>query len=262
MLRKLTKAEVPHGSRIGVLSDIHIGIHDVPAVRAAIEYLEKWGCTHVILNGDIYDCATVAPHKKKAALASLQNGSLLHEASTGRWILEWALTRPCIMGVGNHEDWINDLAVHPGLAGTYSVKSALGLPDNLEILDWGYQIRLGSLVIEHGDLFKSFGQNPAQRVLNVQPDCTTIIGHVHRESFASKTTPDEDGVMRTRAAYSTGHLSIPEEHHDYAGRAPNWQQGFSTVEVWWEGDRPRFHVDLVEIHRDRRNRPVIHRGCP
>lgn len=225
-----------------------------------VECFEAEGVDFVIGNGDVCDCGPVAPHELKARAAALANGSLLEEVATGRWLLEWMATRPNVMGEGNHEDWINDLALRTNTVGSVTVAGALGLPSNVYVLPHGYQIRLGSLVIEHGDIIlgRSMGGiNLANTILTRCPDQTTLVGHYHRMGAAYRTSPDASGILRTHAALPIGHVSIPTAHSDYAGRAPNWQQGFALIRVWYESNKPRFTVHPIEIHRTRYNKPIF-----
>jgi hypothetical protein len=228
-----------------------------------VECMDYEGTDVIIANGDIADCGPVAPHEMKARTAAATNGSLLEEMETGREYINWMRTRRlAIYGEGNHEDWINDVARRTNTVGSLSVANALGLPvgPGFEVLPQGYQIRLGSLVIEHGDIVLgrgSGGVNLARTLLNRYPTQTTVVGHYHRDDYAVRTAPDSTGVLRSHAAVCLGHLSLPDAHSEYAGRAPNWQQGFGIVRVWYDSNKPRFTVDSVEIHRDRRGRPLF-----
>jgi len=265
-VRRLTEREVPDGSIIGVLSDVHIPHHDELAVRLAIECLEDVGATHVILNGDIFDCGPASRHEGKRKRAVLDEGCLRESVAAGLWIAEWAMSRPCYYVRGNHEAWVeNYIASSPEIRGT-TPEAVMGLPEDgfgWEVFESGSRIRLGSRCWEHGDgLFKSGtgGQNPGTRVKALAPDQTTSIGHLHRKGAFFWSSEDENGVSRTRGAYLNGHLSRPEAHEDYAGTYLNWQQSFEITRVYYVDGRPRFTTDQPEIHRDKRNRPYFEYG--
>lgn len=251
------------GMKIAILNDVHIGIHDEDAVKVLIECFEREGVDFVVANGDIHDCGPVSRHAGKAALARLESGQLAEEAASGRWIVDWMATRPCIYGTGNHEDWINDLAISTGTVGTLTVSRALGLPEapGFVVAPHGYQIRFGSLVIEHGDcIFSRGGSGPANLARGIFtrfPGQTSLVGHFHRQDAAWFTSFDSAGIARSHAAFCVGHLSKIDAHIAYAGRAPNWQQGGAIVETWRDGVNKRFTVHLLEIHRDRNNRPIL-----
>jgi hypothetical protein len=255
--RLLSKAK-----KIAVFGDVHIGCHDEPAMRALIECFEREGVDLTIPNGDIHDCAAVSSHADKRAKAVIESGQLAEEAASGRWIVDWLMTRPCIYGEGNHEDWINDLALHTNTVGTVTVASALGLPvsDDFLVLPQGYQIRIGSLAIEHGDeiLGRSMGgQHLAATILRRYPAQSTVVNHFHRMDYAVHTTADHNGVPRSFSVHSLGHVSDPGAHADYAGRLPNWQQGGAIIDLWQCDGKQRYTIHPIEIHRDRRNKPVF-----
>jgi hypothetical protein len=254
----------PQVSKLAIISDVHIGIHDDAALRLLVEVFEREGCDFVVTNGDIHDCAAVSRHSGKAALARLESGQLAEEIRGGEWFVKWLQTRPCIYGVGNHEDWINDLALATGTVGTLTVSRALGLPDSsstFRVAPHGYQIRAGSLVIEHGDcIFPRSGggpQNLAGRILQLFPGQTTIVGHFHRQHAAWATHLDSAGVSRSHAAFAVGHVSLTDAHTAYAGRAPNWQQGAAIVDLWQDAGKTRYSVHLIEVHRTRYGRPIL-----
>jgi predicted phosphodiesterase len=267
LTRRLSRREVPDGSVIGVLSDIHIPGHDEEAMKLVVECCERVGATHVILNGDIADCGPSSRHEGKRKRAILDEGCLKESVAAGYWIYEWARTRPCWYVLGNHEAWVaNYIKESPELRGTATTE-LMGLPadgDGWEVLPQFSRIRLGSLNWEHGDgFFKSGdgGQNPATKIKSRAPDQTTHVGHLHRMFSLYWSTPDENGVHRTRAARGNGHLSQPEYHEEYAGTYVNWQQGFELTRVHYVDDKPRFTTSQVEIHRDGRGRAFFeHEG--
>lgn len=254
----------PSASKLAIISDVHIGIHDDQALRLLVECFEAEGCDFTLANGDIHDCACISRHPGKAALARIENGQLAEEIRGGRWFVEWLATRPGIYGEGNHEDWINDLARSAGAVGSITVASVLDLPRQLMVAPHGYQIRVGNLVVEHGDAIFPRGQGPqhlAATLLRKFPDQTTIIGHCHRQDASFATTLDSRAIARTHAAFSLGHVSQYDRHVSYAGRVPNWQQGAAIVNVWRDASKVRFTVNMLEVHRTRYGRPILeHNG--
>lgn len=251
---------------IAVLSDVHIPHHDEHAMRLVIECCEDAGATHVILNGDIADCGPASRHEGKRKRAVLDEGTLRESIAPGLWIYEWARTRPCIYILGNHERWVEDcIAQAPELKGMEAIE-LMGLPadgNGWEVLPSKGRVRLGSRTWEHGDaLFTSGtgGQSPGNRMKSLAPDQTTSVGHLHRKFSVFWSTPDEDGISRTRGAFGNGHLSVPDSHEDYAGSYANWQQSFELTRVWYDGGRPRFTTDQPEIHRDKQGRPIFEYG--
>lgn len=260
MIRKLTRAEVPGGSTIAVFHDVHIPHHDEVALRLAVECCEDVGVTHVVLNGDIADCGVSSRHEGKRARDTIELGTLAESVEPGRWFYDWARTRPCWLLRGNHEHWVEErIATDPTLAAV-TVEDLLGLPrGGWEVLDSDSRLRLGSLVMEHGhQLFPgNGGANPGMRIRSLAPNQTTLIGHLHRRFATWWTVQNDDGIPKTYAAMGGGHMSIEDRHSGYAGGYPGWQQSFEIITVWYDGDRPRFTIDQIEIHRDHRGRPIF-----
>lgn len=264
--RKLTREDVPDGSLIAVFSDIHIPYQDERALDLAIECCEALGVTHTIANGDIGDCGPASRHPEKKKRAVLDEGCLKESIAAGITYYDWLRTRPCILVRGNHEAWVEDcIETSPELKGS-TPESLMGLwedGDGWEVLPSMSRVTLGNRCWEHGDaIFPSGngGANPLARIKALVPDRTTSIGHLHRMGTAFWTTPDEDGIPRTRGAYMNGHLSIPEAHEEYAGTYTNWQQSFELTRVYYDGSRPRFTTHQVEIHRDRYGKPIFEYG--
>ncbi len=260
---RLTENEVPDGSIIAVLSDVHIPHHDAEALKLVVECCEDVGVTHVILNGDIADCGPSSRHEGKRARAVLDEGSLRESIASGLWLYEWARTRPCVYVLGNHEAWLEaQIESSPTLKGM-TPTDLMGLPgdgDGWVVLPSKSRVRLGSRCWEHGDgIFAagSGGQSPGNRLRSLAPDQTTSVGHLHRKFAVFWSSTDESGHQRTRGAYGNGHLSLPEAHEDYAGSYLNWQQSFELTRVYYVDGRPRFTTDQPEIHRDRWGRPVF-----
>lgn len=260
LVKRLSQKDIPDGTLIALFGDLHIGEHDFDAASLLVAAADREGAGVVIANGDIVNCGTVSRHPEVKAEAIRKYGELENEVDSGREFLDWLATRggKSYYGVGNHEDWINDVALYSGLGSTLSVRTALSIPDSVEVLPQGYQLRIGSLAIEHGDIVlgrSSGGPNLARNVLRRYPQQTTVVNHFHTEGYACDTTPDSSGILRSHAAYAIGHLSDPTAHHRYAGRTPNWQQGFAFIRVFYIDGKARYTVTPVQIHRTRRGMP-------
>lgn len=262
--RKFSAKELPDPSVIGVFSDVHIPNHDEPVVKLMVEVCEAAGVTHVVLDGDIADCGPASRHDGKKKRAVLDEGCLRESIASGLWFYEWARTKRCKYILGNHEAWVQTyIDQSPELKGTDAIE-LMGLwptDKKWEVLPQHSRIRVGDLTIEHGDAFfktGSGGNNPGARIKQRAPDQSTLIGHLHRDFELYWTTLDADGILRVRVAAGQGHLSIPETHEDYMGGYIDWQQSISLVYVWYDGQRPRFTIEKVQVHRDKRGRPIIY----
>lgn len=261
MTHCLSPRDVPDGSILGILHDVHIPYHDEPALRLAIECFERVGVTHAILAGDIADCGVASRHPSKRAKDTIALGSLADSVDPGRWLYAWARTRRCFLMRGNHEKWVEEQIASDPTLSSVTVEGLLGLPDiGWTVLKSTDRLRLDSLVIEHGHgVFASGsgGSNPGARIQQRAPNQLTIIGHLHRRFQTWWTLCNARGEPRTYGAVGGGHMSLEHTHADYAGGYPNWQQSFEIVRVWYVDGRPRFTVYQPEIYRTRRGLPTF-----
>jgi hypothetical protein len=259
-IRHLTKEDCPDGSLILWASDVHIPIHNEPVLRLMVECAERSGVNRVIAGGDILDFNCLSKHAKESR-RTVEHATVLEEVEPGRWFLNWLATKQTDFLLGNHEDRLKRFVdENPAFHGTVASNFAhvVDLPAGINVLDG--EVRLGNLSAFHGhNEFKSGtgGKYPAQRILDLFPDQSSIYGHLHRKGTAYRTTRDEYGVQRTRRAYGMGHLSWEHMHYGYVGRSPNWQTGFGMIRAWWEDDRPRWTVHQIEVLFDRNGRPTF-----
>jgi hypothetical protein len=259
-IKKLTRKDCPDGTLMLWASDIHIPIQNDPVCRLMVECAERAGVTRVIAGGDILDINCLSKHAKESH-RTVEHATILEEVEPGRWLLDWFATKNTTMFLGNHELRLKRFidenpAFHGSVAGNFA--KVCDLPAGIEVIEG--EVRLGNLALFHGhDEFKNGtgGKYPAQKILDMFPDQSSIHGHLHRFGTAYRTTVDEDGVKRTRRVYSMAHLSHEHMHYGYVSRNPNWQTGFGLIRVWWEDDRPRWTVYQVEVLFDRNNRPYF-----
>lgn len=262
MIHKLTKKDTPNGSLILFISDVHIGIQHDPALRLAVECAERAGVTKVAACGDIYDMNCLSKHAKEAKRV-VEHSTILEEVESGRWFTNWLATRDTLLILGNHEDRLKRFVdENPVFHGSVAANFAdvVNLPKSIKVIPQAGEIRLGNLSMFHGDAeFKKStgGKYPAHKLLEMIPDQSSICGHVHRMGTAFRTSRDEDGIPRTRRAWTSGHMSHEEMHHGYVSKHPNWQMGFALIRVYWESERPRWTVYQIEVLFDRYNRPYF-----
>lgn len=243
-----------------VLSDIHFPHEDTAALKIAVEISEKVGASRLIANGDILDVTCLSDHEKDPDAPKKFDT----ECATANWFIDWLNTRDdrSIWLFGNHERrWHRYL--HRRTPELYGQPLPLTARFRGRVLDGKLseypKIRAGNLVIEHGDSFWPRGNitpaNPAYNILDKAPDQTTIVGHVHKISYFCRNSYDSQGIRRTHAAHSAGHLSKPDSHAKYVGDYTNWNQSFTLVYFNLVDNKIRFNVVPVEIHRDKHNKP-------
>lgn len=265
MVRKLTRDECPDGTVILWASDIHVPIQHEGGCRLMVECAERAGATRVVAGGDILDMNCLSKHAKESR-RTVEHATILEEIAPGRWLLDWFATKQTDLILGNHEDRLKRFvdenpAFHGSLVSNFA--RICELPTAINVVPQGGEVRLGNLAMVHGDAeFKkgTGGQHPAAKLLSMAPDQSTICGHLHRMAQACRTTRDEDGIHRTRRAWTMGHMSVEEMHYGYVSKNPNWQLGFALIRVYWEGNRPRWTVYPIEVLFDRRNRPNFEFG--
>src|ERR1043165_797072 len=235
-VKKLTHADCPDGTLILWASDIHIPIHNEAACRLMVEWAERAGVTRVVAGGDILDMNCLSKHGK-ASKRTVEHATILEEVEPGRrvWLRDWMASKETDFILGNHEDRLKRFvdenpAFHGSLVSNFA--KVCELPTGINVLPQGGEVRLGNLVMSHGDAeFKnsSGGAHPATKLLSMAPDQSSIIGHLHRMAQARRTSRDEDGISRTRCAWTMGHMSIEEMHYGSVNKNPNWQGGFGAI---------------------------------
>jgi hypothetical protein len=248
---------------LAFFSDTHGGIHDDAACRTAVEVCEAAGVDGVYLVGDGLDCGVSSRHEEKQKKAKIDFGTAIRERDSFGWFFDWMMTRQEKKYVlGNHEAWLaKAIELDPRYC-HMSFAEVMRIPSGIEVLPQYSRIRIGSLVMEHGDAIfpkSNGGKNPAARLLDLFPDHSTIIGHLHHADSAFRTYYGEDDVPKFRRAEVNGHLSLMEEHLDYAGRQPGpngWQQRFLLIRIWHYAGKPHFTIRPIDIFRDAKNRPL------
>lgn len=211
-----------------ILSDIHFPYHDKRALEIALDYGLKNGCTHLLLNGDIFDCYQMSrfdkdPRKRHFADELNMVRDFLKQCASAFKHVYWKN--------GNHDERFEKYMM-------IKAPELLDLPEFRleEMLHCGELgvhyitdkriIDVGHLSIIHGHEFlgaTSQAVNPA-RGLYLKTSESCIIGHLHKSS--SHTEKTLSGKIIT--TWSTGCLC--DMHPEYA-RINKWNLGFAIVEV-------------------------------
>lgn len=174
---------------VGLLSDVHIPYHDLPAIYASLEYFQKVGIDCLMLNGDILDCYQLSDHDKDP-----RKRHFAEEMEDCRLFLQ-ALRKEfpkcrIIYKLGNHEERLERylMVKAPELLNVpdFELKNLLKFDElKIEAQTCDKQIfKFKSLNIIHGhEIGRSFipAVNPA-RGLYLRAKTSTICGHFHRGS--------------------------------------------------------------------------------
>ena len=222
-----------------VLADVHVPYHEPKALIAAVEWGKARNCTHVLLNGDIQDCASVT-HWPKTSRRNFDK-----ELVEFIQFLDWLgqeLPLPTVYKPGNHEYWLPRYYASkaPELIGVplLAMESILNLEARgIEFLEYKQIVMAGKLPILHGDEPKFSSPVNAARGLFLKTHSWAMCSHFH--STSEHSTRDIHGTVMT--TWSTGCLC--DLNPDYApyGNA-NW--GFAIVDVHKDGS---FNVDNRRI---------------
>lgn len=230
--------------RVLVLSDLHFPYHDPEALKAALDYGDKFKPDAVLLNGDVFDFYQLSRFDRDPTKPKLKR-----EIKAGRRFFHHLRERYPRAGIyfklGNHDERLDKYLMlnAPELFNIREVRYAWHKPAGIRkygviVIDDQRPVMLGKLTVLHGHE-KGRGisspVNPARGAF-LRLLTSVLEGHGHRTSEHTERTFDG----RVIACRTTGCLCglWPE----YA-RANRWDHSFATVEVDASGDY------RVELHR-------------
>ena len=232
--------------KLGIISDLHLPYHDVPAIQAALYHLKKQKINGLLINGDFMDFKSICHHKSGERLGT---ATLQEELKVGRSCLEQIRNFfpgiPIIFKEGNHEVWltryINNVPQLATIEGV-SIQDQLKLRDfDIEFVpDW-QKMTYGKLNIIHGHEVRASGKTPAKNLWDKCFD-NVLCGHVHRQHEYSVKRIDG----QIYGCWTTGCLS--DLYPYYAGAAPQAEHGCAIVDLEQGGD---FRVRLQRIINGR-----------
>jgi len=218
---------VPSPTKTLLAGDLHIPCHDPAAVDALLARLRAWRPQHLVILGDLLDCATVGRWPKAPSTPNLAA-----EIETGRKILakirKAAGSARLQVCEGNHESrlarmiWTRAAGLD-GLPGL-SIRELLGISE-AEWLPYGVLARAPGVVAYHGALARARAGTTAhgelQRIGTAAP--VLVTGHTHRLARVSRT--DQAG---TWVACEAGCLA-GDGAASYIIGQPDWQRGWVEV---------------------------------
>lgn len=225
--------------KVAYVSDVHLPFEDKVNVRVTLDYLADYKPDVVILGGDIWDFYEISDYERDPGrITTLQD-----EFDQGRYFVK-AIDELCarvVMLEGNHEGRLHRLiSRNPGLFKLRSLEipRAAELPERWQYFPSQTHYRLGPMLALHGDVkgMSDRATHPAYTLFQrLKRSC--IAGHFHR--FGRYYDTDYDGVPR--AGFVNGHLSDMKQVKYIT--SPNWQSGFSTIEMAADG-----HLFRVDQH--------------
>jgi predicted phosphodiesterase len=215
--------------RVGILSDIHVPYHNIPALTAAIQYLKKEKVDALLLNGDTIDCHTVSSFdkdpKKRNFAGELDAFTQLFE------VLQKQLNCKIFFKLGNHEVRYERFLIQKAgeLIGVkeFEFQNIIKARANgIEIIGDKTVMKLNKLNGIHGHEYKGGISAPVNiaRGLYLRGKVSAFQGHNH--STSEHTETDMNGEITT--TWSIGCLS--ELHPAYCP-LNKWNHGCAIVDL-------------------------------
>lgn len=215
------------GKLVGVMSDIHLPLHDRPALMATASYLKEKNIDALILNGDILDCSNLTRHSQRKPMRYTW-GQELEVAKAFFTSLRVLFPKiPILYLEGNHENWVKQYLVRqaPQLSGDYELEKVLGLEQlDIQWLPEDRVVKYGKLYIMHGHQLHIGGSmNVAEKVLR-KAGVNVMCGHWHQQAYYEK----KNLIDEIHACWINGALC--DLHPDYMPYN-NHGHGFAMLEM-------------------------------
>jgi len=201
-----------------------VSLHDPRAIRSVLKFIADFKPHHLVLGGDMLDCAVISHHNRNTP-GRTEGLRVLHDAQElqSQFLapLEELVSKRLIYHIGNHEQWLDDLSNElPGLEGLVDLRTMLGLGRRWELIYQGKASHLGKLIFIHGDQIGG-GEHAAKSAV-ITYNRNVRFGHRHTYAVYTKMSPIEDDAH-------TG-ISVPclcRRGPSYGKGKPNkWCQGF------------------------------------
>lgn len=242
-----------NAERFVFLTDLHWGyerknrhkspLHDMRALKVALNFVKDFKPDHIILGGDMLDCGAVSHHNRNKP-GVVEGFRLIGDARELKTALidplEAMNAKSYTYITGNHEDWLADLTDQiPALEGVVDIDRLLDLGKRWKVVPQGGLHKLGKLVFVHGDQIKG-GEHSAKAAV-VAFEKSIRFGHHHTHQTYTK-------VAAVDAHGHTG-IAVPclcRKDPQYGEGNPNrWSQGF--LYGWANGPQGMFSDYVATI---------------
>lgn len=225
--------------KIGIMSDVHLPYHNIPAVTASIDYFKNEKIDALLLNGDTLDC-----HHLSRFMKDPKKRDFKHELDTFKAfieILKKELDCKIFFKVGNHdaryEKFLLEKAHELRGIEEFEFENIIKARANgIEIIKSNQYMKLNSLNGIHGHEYIGGISAPVNvaRGLYLRGKVSAFQGHNHSTSEHSET--DMNGKITT--TWSIGCLC--ELSPDYMP-LNKWNHGCAMVELDPNGEDFEFH---------------------
>ena len=225
-----------------IICDVHLGFHDIDAIRACIQHLRKMKVDNIVLNGDTVDAHKLSRWAKRKD--DIEFTTELQMARNFIDNLRATFTKAKIyFKVGNHEDRLDAFLQEKAdqFAGLITWQSLLELDaKGIKFVDSNQLMFCHGTWITHGHEIKvSGGMNPAVTLLN-KTLTNTCMGHLHRTQTIHKKTLDgvylRADIIGTLSKLKRGYLPYSQSNH-----------GFGFIHE--DGDFENFRIEDGKVKR-------------
>ena len=233
--------KLPSG-RYAIISDVHVPYHDDNALNACLDYIDKQGIDHIVLNGDIADFFSISRWEKNPEERNLARELMLVRQFLSHLRERYPKTR-IFYKIGNHEErWEKYMwSKAPEICGVTDFE----MYNLLEFRKWGIEEVSGrqrmkagkNLTIIHGhEIFGSAAPVNFARTLQTNLGVCAIAGHRHQTSQHCFKTADDKYVH----CWSLGCLC--DMRPEYA-TFNKWNHGFAMMDL----DKDDFIIENKRI---------------
>lgn len=246
------KTRYPVPVRLIADGDLHYPIHDPRVTAAKMAFARDFQPDCWVNVGDLYDFWSASSHDKEPERWLAPGGRLQEEFDSAQdyWKEVCSIARDVHFIPGNHENRLQRLVLaNPGLfrLRAFDWQRLAEIPEKVNVHNYGAYLEVGGITFEHGDRMGGrFGVIHAAQWAVVNRQRNTIFGHTHRHQMVHRTKSDGSTIF----ALNQGHGSDVSKQK-YAGPMPDWQHGFTAVEFWTEGGKPRFSVHPIVVVNGR-----------
>jgi predicted phosphodiesterase len=213
-------------SKVLIISDLHFPYQDNKAIELALKYGEKNKMDCILINGDLFDFATISRHEK-----DWRHRSLVDEIESVKEFFDYLQHRfpkvKIVFKEGNHDERFDKWLFHK--SPEFFDISGLTLKDVLKLNEKGIDyvcdrlpVKIGKLLVLHGhELNGGGGVNPA-RATFLKTIANVLISHVHRSSSHTEPTLQGDVIVTTSIGCLCGMFPM-------FARVNKWNLGFGFV---------------------------------
>lgn len=222
-----------------VLNDIHFPFHDRPVLDGLVlPFIREIAPDGVVLNGDIIDMFQLSSFDKNPLTKTTIK---TEQVLVGKFLKNFQHCKARLYKAGNHEDrwrrylWANAPALVE--SGVVDFETVFKLPDHgFTYQPYGTKSWIGKLLLVHGSIVRKHSAMTARGHFE-KYGCSVMHGHTHRMGSYFHTN-----INGPHACYENGHLSDVAQAEYVTD--PDWQQGFSVVQVMDDG---YFNVEQIKI---------------